>query len=84
MARMKQNVLAKINGFPTEKHQSEQKSSETEISRTDYSSWRLLDVKGRQTWHYLDSDEEVKDWPQTIADKYHLGLPTASFTIYGL
>lgn len=42
--------------------------------RTDYSKWRMLDEKGRQTWHYLD-DEEVKKWPQSDADKWYLGLP---------
>ncbi len=43
--------------------------------KTDYSRWRLRDDRGRQTWHYLTTDEELKDWPQTTADKYHLGLP---------
>ena len=50
-------------------------------SRTDYSRWRLKDDRGRQTWHYLQSDEEVKQWPQTIADKWHLGLDTVSATL---
>jgi lanosterol synthase len=45
-------------------------------SRTDYTRWRLLDERGRHTWHYLEDDEDVKDWPQSIADKYFLGLPT--------
>ena len=43
---------------------------------TDRSRWRLLDEEGRHTWHYLKSDEEVKKWPQTIADRYHLGMDT--------
>jgi hypothetical protein len=43
--------------------------------KTDYARWRLLDEEGRHTWHYLTTDEQVKAWPQTIADKYHLGLP---------
>lgn len=43
--------------------------------RTDYSRWRLLNEAGRQTWHYLKDDEEVKEWPQSTADKYFLGLP---------
>lgn len=77
MARLKQNELAQSNGHPTKKDQSTQESNE--IVKTDYSRWRLLDVKGRQTWHYLDNDEETNDWPQSIADKYHLGLPTACF-----
>ena len=44
--------------------------------RTDYTRWRLLDEAGRQTWHYLEDDEDIKEWPQTTADKYFLGLPT--------
>ncbi|PGH09413.1 hypothetical protein AJ80_07688 [Polytolypa hystricis UAMH7299] len=43
---------------------------------TDHSRWRLLDDQGRQTWHYLKTDEEIEEWPQTYADKYFLGLPT--------
>jgi len=46
--------------------------------KTDYSRWRLLDDRGRQTWHYLKEDEQVKKWPQSVADKYHLGMPTVS------
>ncbi|KAG8529674.1 uncharacterized protein KY384_005155 [Bacidia gigantensis] len=42
---------------------------------TDLERWRLLDERGRQTWHYLHSAEDVKRWPQTVADRYHLGLP---------
>ncbi|KAI8933438.1 hypothetical protein NX059_010052 [Plenodomus lindquistii] len=44
--------------------------------KTDYTRWRLRDDRGCQTWHYLDSDEEVKAWPQSTADKYFLGLDT--------
>ena len=44
-------------------------------SRTDLTRWRLLDERGRQTWHYLRTDEEIKEWPQSIADRHHLGLP---------
>ncbi|TAQ87209.1 hypothetical protein B7494_g4465 [Chlorociboria aeruginascens] len=44
--------------------------------RTDYTRWRLLGERGRQTWHYLEDDEDAKEWPQTIADRYFLGLPT--------
>ena len=43
--------------------------------RTDYTRWRLLDERGRQTWHYLEDDEDAKEWPQSTADKYFLGLP---------
>ena len=42
--------------------------------KTDIQRWRLLDERGRQTWHYLDSTERAKEWPQTTADRYFLGL----------
>jgi lanosterol synthase len=45
-------------------------------SRTDYTKWRLLDEKGRLTWHYLENIDAINDWPQSTADKYFLGLPT--------
>jgi lanosterol synthase len=35
----------------------------------------MLDEDGKHTWHYLDDDEAVAKWPQTLADKYYLGLP---------
>lgn len=44
--------------------------------KTDYTRWRLRDDRGCQTWHYLQSDEEVKEWPQSAADKYFLGMET--------
>ena len=46
------------------------------VEKTDYTRWRLLDDAGRQTWQYLEDDEEIKKWPQSIADKYFLGMPT--------
>lgn len=42
---------------------------------TDHRRWRLLDDRGRQTWHYLETEEEVEKWPQSTADRYFLGLP---------
>lgn len=49
-----------------------------EDSKTDHTRWRLKDDRGRQTWHYLETDDELKEWPMTIADKYFLGLDTVS------
>ncbi len=43
--------------------------------RTDYTRWRMRDDESRHTWHYLEDDEAMKEWPQTFADKYYLGLP---------
>lgn len=42
--------------------------------QTDHTRWRLRNVRGRQTWHYLSSDEELKAWPMSDADKWYLGL----------
>ncbi|KAK3319458.1 oxidosqualene:lanosterol cyclase [Apodospora peruviana] len=44
--------------------------------KTDYSRWPLVDKQGRQSWCYLESDEEAKNWPQTVYDKCFLGLNT--------
>lgn len=46
--------------------------------RTDYSRWRMRDDHGRHTWQYLEDEDAAKDWPQTYADKYFLGLPLVS------
>ncbi|KAH9909690.1 terpene synthase [Xylariomycetidae sp. FL2044] len=43
---------------------------------TDKTRWRMLDEKGRHTWHYLEDDEAAKAWPQSTADKWYLGLDT--------
>ena len=47
------------------------------IERTDLTLWRLKVKHGRQTWHYI-TPEQAKDWPQSIPEKYHLGLETVS------
>ena len=44
---------------------------------TDYTRWRLrVGDYGRQTWHYLQTDEEVAKWPQTEVERFWLGLKT--------
>jgi lanosterol synthase len=47
-------------------------------ARTDLTRWRLKDDRGRQTWHYLETDEQLKAWPLSVADRYFLGLDTVS------
>ncbi|CAG8841567.1 33765_t:CDS:1, partial [Racocetra persica] len=42
---------------------------------TDLNRWRLKIEHGRETWHYLDDDDEVKNWPQSVVEKYWTGLP---------
>lgn len=44
--------------------------------KTDYTRWRMTDDEGKHIWHYLESDEAVKKWPQSKAEKYYLGLDT--------
>ena len=45
-------------------------------ARTDLTRWRMKDDRGTQTWHYLETDEEVKQWPMSAADRHYLGLDT--------
>lgn len=45
---------------------------------SDLSRWRLKVEHGAQTWHYLETDEELKEWPQTKTDKYSIGVPFVS------
>jgi lanosterol synthase len=52
------------------------------IAATDLSRWRLKVDHGRQTWHYLESDDEDKNWPQSLIDKYWLGLPFVSLKFF--
>jgi lanosterol synthase len=49
-------------------------SSTGRATKTDYTRWRLKDERGCQTWHYLETEHEIEQWPQTLADKWHLGL----------
>ncbi|RIB23575.1 terpenoid cyclases/protein prenyltransferase alpha-alpha toroid [Gigaspora rosea] len=46
----------------------------TNIKTTDRLRWRLEVDHGKQTWHYLESNDEIKNWPQTACDRYWLGL----------
>lgn len=48
---------------------------QAQVKRTDITRWRFRDNDSRHTWHYLDNDAAAKDWPQSYADKYYLGLP---------
>lgn len=43
-------------------------------TKTDYTRWRLKDERGCQTWHYLETEDEIEQWPQSLADKWHLGI----------
>ncbi|KAL4868710.1 hypothetical protein BDV12DRAFT_209020 [Aspergillus spectabilis] len=45
------------------------------LENIDRSRWRLRNDNGRQTWHYLEDDDAARRWPQSLADKYYLGLP---------
>lgn len=45
---------------------------------TDVTRWRCMDDDGRLTWHYLEDEEDAKEWPQSYADKWYLGLDLVS------
>jgi lanosterol synthase len=48
-----------------------------EMPFTDYTRWRLhVGDGGRQTWHYLQTDEELERWPQTEVERFWLGMKT--------
>ncbi|CAG8734254.1 14954_t:CDS:2, partial [Racocetra fulgida] len=51
----------------------------SDIKSTDLNRWRLKVEDGRQTWHYLDEDE-AKNWPQSVIEKYWIGLHFESKT----
>ncbi|KAK5161889.1 hypothetical protein LTS14_000234 [Recurvomyces mirabilis] len=59
----------RLNGSTT-------KTTRIEDPKTDYSRWRLRDDRGIQTWHYLQTEEEMEAWPQSIADRHFMGLDT--------
>lgn len=41
---------------------------------TDLSKWRLQNIDGRQTWHYM----ETAKTGQTLLERHSLGLPTVT------
>ncbi|CRK39121.1 hypothetical protein BN1708_016715 [Verticillium longisporum] len=45
------------------------------LEKTDVSRWRLNDEDGRHRWVYVEDNQALKDWPQSYAEKYYLGLP---------
>lgn len=47
-------------------------------AKTDHKRWRLLDERGRQRWVYLHTKQEAEEWPQSPADRYHLGMSVVS------
>ncbi|KAH6652541.1 squalene/oxidosqualene cyclase [Truncatella angustata] len=73
------NGYAKANGS-LKKRRSDTDLAPTESKQpkvredTDITRWRCLDDDGRLTWHYLEDDEDAKEWPQSYADKWYLGL----------
>lgn len=61
------------NGYANGSIHKDEKAADV---RTDLTRWRLKNDRGRQTWHYLETEEELKAWPLSTADKYFLGLDT--------
>jgi hypothetical protein len=87
MVRERQSSQRLVNGPPNghvNEHVKKQPNGHANgnISKhgaddVDHSRWRLsVGESGRHTWHYMKTDEDVEKWPLSIADKWHLGLPT--------
>jgi hypothetical protein len=77
--RMREGLRSRINGTVNgdslSKSQGAISTGVDTVERTDYSRWRLEVEHGRQTWTYIDPSK-VSTWPQSIPEKYHLGLET--------
>lgn len=70
-------IKSTTNGNDNNEHEKKKRqggSAEDLPQSTDLDRWRLLDERGRQTWHYLSTDDAVKAWPQSVVDRHHLGL----------
>lgn len=67
------------NGSPKKRSSADSDNHDVKRPRlqesTDKARWRLSSEGGRHTWHYLEDDEATKEWPQSYADKYFLGMP---------
>ncbi|KAK3501384.1 terpenoid cyclases/protein prenyltransferase alpha-alpha toroid [Neurospora crassa] len=67
------------NGSPKKRSSADSDNHNVKRPRlqesTDKARWRLSSEGGRHTWHYLEDDEAAKEWPQSYADKYFLGMP---------
>ncbi|KAG1143493.1 hypothetical protein G6F37_006695 [Rhizopus arrhizus] len=61
--------------IPLEDYSSANLNLSSSPQFTDFKNWRLKVDEGAQIWHYLESEEERKAWPQSLCEKYHLGLP---------
>lgn len=60
-------------------HRHTGKSGEaSEPEKTDLTRWRLEVDHGRHVWHYLKTDKECEQWPQSKEDRYWLGLDIVS------
>ncbi|WWC70811.1 uncharacterized protein I206_104763 [Kwoniella pini CBS 10737] len=54
---------------------------EFQFPQTDLTGWRLKvgeDSHGQQKWVYLRDEQQRKEWPQNVTEKYWIGLRTES------
>lgn len=82
MAQSRQSTQARVHGVPNGSANGHLdgtiKPEKGAEARTNLSWWRLNDVEGRQTWEYLEDEDKRQKRPQSVAEKWHLGLPTVS------
>jgi hypothetical protein len=63
-----------VKAYSSAKDSNLQRSDEDNVDRTDLSRWRLVNDKGRHSWHYLAPYQDPEKWPMTIPEKWYLGL----------
>lgn len=82
--------VATATGRDTTKAKSRKRGSEDDQeapkipklgAKTDISRWRMKDDESRHTWHYL-TEGEAKEWKQSYAEKYYLGLDLVSDHVF--
>jgi hypothetical protein len=55
----------------------DEKQEDAGLASTDLRRWRLNSTEGVHHWRYL-SEDKARQVPQSFAERYFLGLPTAS------
>lgn len=76
-SKNKRNANGHVNGQANGHANGSAHVPHVSDTSTDRSRWRLEVGEGnRHVWHYLKSDDDLQKWPQSIADKYFVGLPT--------
>lgn len=73
---------SETNGH-NDNHNFEHEAKRQKVAEpVDKTRWRMKADGGRHTWHYLEDDAAVNEWPQTYADKWYMGLPMVGVPLH--